>query len=79
MSKCPKCSQPMATVLKREGGAIKTHYECPVCAVATRKPVDTASGRDCCRWCGALLTRNDFEDECERCRKMREANQAGRE
>jgi len=67
----------MATVLKRAGGATKTHYECLACP-ATHTPVDMESGGDRCKWCGALLTRNDFEDECERCRKMREENQTDR-
>jgi hypothetical protein len=79
MPKCPKCGRPMATVLKRERGAIKMYYDCPACPVATHEPADTERGRDRCRWCGALLTRNDFEDECERCRKTREANQPERE
>jgi hypothetical protein len=31
MPKCPKCGQPMATVLKREGGVVRSYYECPMC------------------------------------------------
>ena len=31
MPQCPKCRRPMATVLKREGGVVRTYYECPYC------------------------------------------------
>lgn len=31
MPTCPKCSRPMATVLKREGGMVKTYHDCPYC------------------------------------------------
>lgn len=31
MPLCPRCSRPMATVLKREGGMVKTYHECPYC------------------------------------------------
>jgi hypothetical protein len=71
MPKCPRCDRVMATVLKREGCVVKTFYECAECLGVER-------ARDRCRWCGALLTRNDLEDECERCHKAREENQPDR-
>jgi hypothetical protein len=32
MPKCPKCRQAMITILRREGGQIRTYYECVACA-----------------------------------------------
>jgi hypothetical protein len=31
MPKCRKCGRAMATLLKREGDAVRTYYECPAC------------------------------------------------
>ena len=31
MPKCPQCGRPMATVLQRKGGEVRTDFECPYC------------------------------------------------
>lgn len=31
MPDCPDCERPMATVLKREGGVVRTSHECSYC------------------------------------------------
>jgi hypothetical protein len=35
MPNCPKCGRPMATVLKREGGVVRTYYQCHACPSET--------------------------------------------
>jgi len=45
MPNCPKCERPMATVLKREGGHTRTHYQCSACAARlseTQEEKDTS-------------------------------------
>lgn len=29
--KCPKCDRTMASVMKREGGQVRTYYQCAHC------------------------------------------------
>jgi hypothetical protein len=42
MPNCPKCDRPMATVLKREGGQVRTYYECPACQAEENKQKELA-------------------------------------
>ena len=32
MPKCPECGRAMASVMRREGGLVRTYYECPACS-----------------------------------------------